>query len=155
MRQGGRNKGLANLPEPSRIDVRMHIAEIAASGARNVSNVKALLKTAHPRLLAALSEGTLTINRAMQLGKLPPGQQLQQDILQIEDAATNRLIRRCLGGSAEALNNADVLTVLTLLRQQITSQPRSVVVRHGSSRQGIIFLSRDLFKQVQESDTTP
>jgi hypothetical protein len=146
---------LANLPEPSRIDVRKQIAEIAAAGARNVSNVKALLKTAHPRLLAALSEGTLTINRAMQLCRLPPGQQLQQYILQSEDAATTRVIRRCLGASEEASKNADVSTVLTLLGQQITNQPRSVVVRPSSSRQSIILLSRDLFEQLQESDTTP
>jgi hypothetical protein len=91
----------------------------------------------------------------MQLCKLPAGQQLQQYILQSEDAATNRVIRRCLGGSEEASKNADVSTVLTLLRQQITNQPKSVVVRSSSSQQSIIFLSRDLFKQLQESDTTP
>src|SRR5271157_3391679 len=65
MRAGGKYKGLANLPEAQYMDVRHQIAAVAGVGTRNVSNVKTMLKIGHPRVKAALQEGTLTINRAM------------------------------------------------------------------------------------------
>jgi len=70
MRAGGKYKGSANLPEAQHIDVRQEIACVAGVGARNVSNVKTILEVAHPRLLEALRDGTLTINRAVQFCKL-------------------------------------------------------------------------------------
>ena len=63
---------MANLPEAQHVDVRREIARFAGVGAsgRNVSNVKKILQTAHPRLICALQDGTLTINRALQFCKL-------------------------------------------------------------------------------------
>jgi hypothetical protein len=66
MRAGGKYKGWANSPNVQRIDVRQEVANAAAVGARNVTNVKTLLKLAHPRLIEALRDGTLSINGAMQ-----------------------------------------------------------------------------------------
>jgi hypothetical protein len=66
MRAGGRYKGSASLPEAQHIDVRQEIAWAAGAGARNVSNVKSILEVAHPRLIEALRDNTLTINRATQ-----------------------------------------------------------------------------------------
>ena len=77
MRDGGKYKGLANLPDVQRIDVRQEVADAAAVGARNVAKVKTLLKLAHPRLMEALRDGTLTISR-LQLG---PERFLLTDIL--------------------------------------------------------------------------
>jgi hypothetical protein len=71
MRAGGKYKGLASLPDVQRIDVRQEIASVAAVGARNVSKVKTILEVAHPRLIEALRNSTLTINRAIQFCKLP------------------------------------------------------------------------------------
>ena len=71
MRAGGKLKGLANLPEADRIDVRKEIARTAGVGDRNVSNVRTILQRAHPILVGALKEGALSINRAHQLCKLP------------------------------------------------------------------------------------
>jgi len=70
MRAGGKYKGSATLPDLERVDVRQQIATIAGVGARNVSNVKTILQVAHPRLIEALTDGTLTINGAMRLCKL-------------------------------------------------------------------------------------
>src|SRR5262252_8366522 len=80
MQIGGKYKGSANLPEAQRIDVRQEIAKIAGVGAsgRNVSNVKKILQTAHPRLISALQDGTLTINRALHFCKLDKNQQLTE-----------------------------------------------------------------------------
>ncbi len=71
MRAGGKCKGLAHLPEAQHMDVRQQIADAAGDGTRNVSNVKTILKNAHPRLIAALLNGTLSINAAMQFCNVP------------------------------------------------------------------------------------
>ena len=62
MRAGGKHKGSATLPDVQRIDVRQQIAAIAGVGARNVSNVKTILQFAHPRIVQALMDGTLTVS---------------------------------------------------------------------------------------------
>ena len=81
MRVGGKYKGLANLPDLQRIDVRQEIANIAGVCARNVRNVETILETAHPRLIEALQSSTLKVNRATQFCKLPRAEQLEQFIL--------------------------------------------------------------------------
>jgi ParB-like chromosome segregation protein Spo0J len=154
MRQGGKLKGLANLPEPSRIDVRKQIAQMAAAGARNVSNVKVILQTAHTRVIDALSEGALTINRAMQLCQLPPHQQVQQFVRDSEKAVTTQVIRRCVRRNKQLSSDGDVSTILERLRLQICEQPGSVVIRASRSQRSTILLSRDLFNQLHGSDTT-
>jgi len=74
MRAGGKYKGWANLPDVQRIDVRQEIARVAAVGARNVSNVKTILEVAHPRLIEALRNSTLTIKDAVAENKtIHPG----------------------------------------------------------------------------------
>jgi hypothetical protein len=85
MRAGGKYKGLASLPDVQRIDVRQEIAGVAGVGARNVSNVKAVIETAHPRMIEALGNGTLTINRAIQFCNLPRAEQLEQFIRYSEE----------------------------------------------------------------------
>jgi hypothetical protein len=80
MRTGGKCKGLANLPDVQRINVRDEIAAVAAVGSRSVGDVETILETAHPRLIEALRSGALKINRAMQLCRLPQAEQLEQFI---------------------------------------------------------------------------
>jgi hypothetical protein len=99
MRAGGKYKGSANLPEPQRIDVREEIAEIAGVSARHVANVKTILEVAHPRLIEALQNSTLTINRAIQFCKLPRAEQLEQFIQYCEERATNKVIRRSIAAA--------------------------------------------------------
>ena len=64
---GGKHKGLANLPKAQHIDVREKIADLAGVSPRTVGNVKIIVKKAHPQLVEALHNGTITINRALQL----------------------------------------------------------------------------------------
>ena len=101
MRAGGKYKGLATLPEAQHIDVRQEIASAVGVGARNVSNVKTILKNAHPRLIAALFNGALTINGAMPFCKLPQAEQLEHFIRQSEDREINKVIRRSVSRPKE------------------------------------------------------
>jgi hypothetical protein len=145
MRAGGKYKGSANLPEAQHIDVLQEIANIAAVGARNVSNVKTILQTAHPRLVEALRDGTLTINRAIQFCKLPGAEQLEQFIRYSEERATNKVIRRSIARPKEEKISPDVVTVLDALQHQEARQPGSVAVRVGRHKRTVVLIGQDLF----------
>jgi hypothetical protein len=132
MRAGGKYKGLANLPEAQHIDVRQEIASAAGVGARNVGNVKTILRNAHPRLITALLNGTLTVNGAMPLCR------------QSEDREINKVIRRSVSRPNEEKTSADVATVLDALQQQEARQPGSVLLQFGRFRRTAIVIGQDL-----------
>jgi hypothetical protein len=144
MRAGGKYKGLANLPEAQHIDVRQEIASTAGLGARNVGNVKTILKNAHPRLITALLNGTLTINGAMPFCKLPKAEQLERFIRQSEDREINKVIRRSVSQPKEEKTTADVATVLDALQQQEARQPGSVLLQVGRFQRTVILIGQDL-----------
>ncbi len=144
MRSGGKYKGWANLPEAQHIEVRREIACVAGVGARNVSNVRTILQTAHPRLKEALRDGTLTINRAMQFCKLPRAEQLEQFIRYSEERATNKVIRQSIARAKEEKTSLEVVAVLDALRQQEARQPGSVAVRVGRHKRTVVLIGQDL-----------
>ena len=144
MRSGGKYKGWANLPEAQHIEVRQEIARVAGVGARNVSNVKTILQTAHPRLKEALRDGTLTINRAIQFCKLPRAEQLEQFIRYSEERATNKVIRQSIARAKEEKTSLEVVAVLDALQQQETRQPGSVAVRVGRHKRTVVLIGQDL-----------
>jgi hypothetical protein len=145
MSVGGKHKGWANLPEAQHIEVRQEIARAAGVCARNVSNVKTILQTAHPRLQKALRDGTLTINRAIQFCKLPRAEQLEQFIRYSEERATNKVIRQSIARPKEEETNLDVVAVLDALQQQEAQQPGSVTVRVGRHKRTVVLVGQDLF----------
>jgi hypothetical protein len=134
MRTGGKCKGLANLPEAQHIDVRQQIADAAGVGTRNVSNVKTILKNAHPRLIRALLNGTLTINGAIQFCKLPQAEQLEHFIRHSEERETNKVIRRSIARLKAKKISPNVGAVLDTLQQQEARQPGSVLLQVGHTR---------------------
>jgi hypothetical protein len=138
---------LANLPDAQRIDVREEIAKAAGVCPRNVANVKALLKLAHPRVTEALRDGTLTINRALQLCKFPRAKQLEQFIRYSEERATNKVIRRSIARPRGEKSSLEVLPLLDSLRQQEARKPGSVVVRVGRHQRTVILVGRDLLPE--------
>jgi hypothetical protein len=144
MSTGGKYKGWANLPEAQHIEVRREIARVAGVGARSVSNVRAILQTAHPRLIEALQEGTLSINRAIHFCKLPRAEQVEQFIRYSEERATNKVIRRSIARPKEEKISPDVVTVLDALQHQEARQPGSVPVRVGRHKRTVVLIGQDL-----------
>jgi hypothetical protein len=144
MRTGGKLKGLANLPEAHRINVREEIARAAGVGDRNVTNVRTILQGAHPSLIQALQEGVLSINRAIQLCNLPKAGQLEQFIRYTEERAINKVIRRSIPQPNEKKASLDVVSVLDALQQQEAREPGSVKVRVGRQKRTVILIGEDL-----------
>jgi hypothetical protein len=145
MRTGGKHKGSAYLPEAQHIDVRQEIASAASVCPRNVSNVKTLLETAHPRLIEALRDGTLKINRAIQFCKLLRAEQLEHFIRYSEERITNKVIRQSTAQPKEKTAIRDVAAILDALRRQEASKPGSVAVRVGRHKQTVVLIGQDLF----------
>jgi hypothetical protein len=144
MRAGGKFKGLANLPEAQHIDVRQEIARAAGVGERNVSNVRTILQRAHPILIGALKEGTLTISRASQFCSLPKAEQVELFIRYSEERATNRVVRQSIRPPKEKKVSLDVLAVLDALQRQEAQQPGSVAVRVSRHKRTVLLIGRDL-----------
>jgi hypothetical protein len=148
MRSGGKFKGLAILPKAQHINVRREIARIAGVGDRNVSNVETILETAHPRVIDALQNGTLTINRATQFCKLPRVEQVEQFVHYSEERATNKVIRQAIRGPAKIETSIDVIPVLDALQRQHAQQPGSVAVRVGRHKSTVIMVGKDLIAAI-------
>lgn len=147
MRTGGRYKGLAILPEAHRIDVRREIAVAAGVGARNVSSVKLILEVTHPRLIEALQDGTLSVNRALQLSKLPKTQQVEHFIRYSEEHATNKVIRRSIPQPKKEKASVDVVAALDALQHMEAQRPGSVAVRVGRHKRSVVLIGQDFFAE--------
>lgn len=151
MRTGGKLKGLANLPEAQHIDVRKEIARAAGVGDRNVANVRTILQRAHPRLIEALRDSTLSVNRVIQFCKLPRAAQLEQFIRYSEDRATNNVIRRAIPHPRETKALPDVVVVLDTLQRKEAQQPGSVAVRVGRHKRTVVLVGEEDLLVVQHS----
>jgi hypothetical protein len=143
MRFGGKYKGLAHLPEAQHVDVRQQVADMAGVCPRNVGNVETILEIAHSTLIDALGNGTLKINRAMQLCELPRPEQLVEFIRYSEERATNRVIRRSIPQPKEKKASLDVIAVLDAIRCQEMRQPGSVAVRIGRHKRTVVLVGQD------------
>jgi hypothetical protein len=141
-RAGGKHKGSAKLPEAHRLDVRQEIADAAGVGARNVSKVKAILRSAHPKLKEALFTGTLSIHRAFQWSALSKSQKAAAFANYQWNRTTGKIIRQTLAPKKEQPVTLDALSVLRALQIQEEAQAGSVLVRMGSLRNTVVLLGR-------------
>jgi hypothetical protein len=142
---GGKYKGLANLPKPEQIDVRREIARIAGVGSRNVSNVKTILRRAHPALIDGLSNGSLRIHRAMKWCTLSQAQQGDQFVKYAVECRKKRAIRRSLASLMKEKVGSDTLSALRRLRNREVGEPGSLLVRTTRLQRTVILLGRDFF----------
>jgi hypothetical protein len=144
MRAGGKYKGSANLPEAQHIDVRQEIANAAGAGARSVSDVKRILQTGHPKLIEALREGALKINRAIQWCRLPKARQLEEFTHYTWKCETSKVIRQSINRLKKDNGSPDFTAVLDALQQQEARQPGSVLLQVGRLQRTVILLGQDL-----------
>jgi hypothetical protein len=155
MRAGGKLKGLANLPEAHRIDVRREIADIAGVCPRNVGNAETILTIAHPALIEALGNGTLKINRAMQFCKSPHAEQLEEFICYSEERATSKVIRRCLMQQPKSEIRLDTGAVLEALNRREQLHSGSFSVRIVRTKGTVILVGQGLLDEINAQTELP
>jgi hypothetical protein len=154
MRAGGKYKGLANLPEAQHLDVRQEIAHTARVGSRNVSKVKTILQTAHPRLIDALAQGRLRIHRAHQWCRLPKAKQLEQFTRYTWERKRDKVIRQAIAQPKADTTSPDLIMLLDAMRRQETRQPGSVVLRVSRLRRTIVLIGEDLLTDLPSQGGT-
>jgi len=145
---GGKNKGLANLPEAHQVDVREEIAYLADACPRNVSKVKTILKNAHSQLIEACRTGVVTIHRALQLCRLPMAEQIEPLSRYLNERSSGKTIRQAVNQlrMEKMAPNPDVL--LRALLQQETQKPGSIRIRAGTCKETLILIGQDYWPEL-------
>jgi hypothetical protein len=140
---GGKHKGLANLPEAEHIVVRDKIGDLAGVSPRTVSNVKIILKKAHPSLIAALHNGVITTNRALALCH---GERCKQQVEELANFMLARSNNKTNSAYIDKLQvdklSANLPVLLAKLKQFETTNPSSVEVRPGAGKNTVIVLGK-------------
>jgi hypothetical protein len=140
---GGKHKGLANLPNAEHIDVRQEIAGLASVCPRNVGSVKIILKKAHPQLIEALRNGTVKINRALQLCRLQKAEQIEALAHFLGERSSSKTTDEFIEKLRLEKLSADIGTLLIALQRFQALKPGSVEVRPGTRTRTVILVGKD------------
>jgi hypothetical protein len=149
MRTGGKCKGSTNLSKADRIEVRREIADAAGTGTGNVDKVKAILRSAHPNLIAALQNGSLRIHRAWKWCKLSKSQQ-KEEFASYEEERTRRKILREFGGQSQA--SFDQRQILEALQLFETRHPGQIMIRRSAKQGTVVILGQDLVEEIKATE---
>ena len=139
---GGKYKGLANLPKAEHIDVREKIANLAGVSPRAVGSVKTILRRAHPSLVEALHNGTITINGALEVCKFDRTQQVEE-LAQFLAKKSNSKINRVYTDKLRIEQiGADLNVFFAKLQQFEALNPGSLEVRPGTGKKTVIVVGK-------------
>ena len=147
-RTGGQNKGSSKLTEAQRLDVRSEIAAAAGVSAGNVTKVKQLTMTAHPKLLQALRSTEISIHRAWLWSKSPPEKQREAFWLYQSERGIKKTIRTLVSrqrskSSPSVPDVGDLIRLLSALESGKLG-PVGVAVINAPGR--AVFLTEELFR---------
>lgn len=126
-REGGRGKGMANVPEPQRGTSRDHAASQTNVGARTVQHAATVLAKATPEVVAAVDRGKLAVSAAAELSKLSPDR--QREVLARSDTRKDGEIRGGLVRAyAKQAEKAEVARQIEAEPPPMPSGPFRVIV---------------------------
>jgi hypothetical protein len=147
---GGKHKGLADLPKAQHVDVREKIAELAGVSSRTVGNVKLILKKAHPSVVEALHNGTITINAALEVCKFDRTRQVEELARLLMKRSNNKTYREYVDKLQVEQLGADLSVFLAKLQQCEATKPGSVEVRSGTGKKTVIIVGKDHLNTLAE-----
>ncbi|HEV7676005.1 MAG TPA: hypothetical protein VGQ12_15850 [Candidatus Angelobacter sp.] len=151
---GGKDKGLANLPEAKQIDVRQEIAYLAGACPRNISKVKTILRKAHFRLIEACQTGIVTIHRALQLCRLDMAEQIEQLSRYFNERSRGKTTRQAINVLRMEKMAPEPGVLLRALLQRETQTPGSIVIKAGTRKRTLILVGRDYWAELTSSMET-
>jgi hypothetical protein len=140
---GGKHKGLANLPKAQHIDVREKIGALAGVCSRTVGNVKLILKKAHPSVVEALHNRTITINAALEVCKFDRTRQVEELAFYLSRRANNKTYREYTDKLQVEQLDAGLSVLFAKLQQFEATKPGSVEVRSGTGKKTVIIIGKD------------
>lgn len=145
---GGKHKGSANLPKDEHIDVRQEIASLAGVCARNVAKVKIIRKKASPQLIEALRNGTVKIDRALQICRLPWAEQIETLAHFLAERSAGKTTREYIDKLRVEKLSGNIGTFLTALQRFQTIKPGAVEVRPGTRNKTVILVGKDHWNEL-------
>jgi hypothetical protein len=147
-RIGGRAKGLSNLTEADRVDVRQEIADAAGVCAANVRKVQQLRKTALPEILDALRAGEIRIHRGWKLSRLTTADQLKSLQLYRSKKGVGKAIRQMIARhkTKHPPNVFDLGTLLHRLSELDLDEAGSITVSGVKVQGKGVYLSEELMQ---------
>jgi hypothetical protein len=145
---GGKEKGLANLPEAKQIDVRQEIAYLAGACPRNISKVKTILSKAHFRLIEACQTGIVTIHCALQLCRLPMAEQIEQLSRYLNERSSGKATRQYIEAFRMEKIGPKAGVLLRALLHREAREPGSVLMRAGTRKQTVILIGQDCWADI-------
>jgi hypothetical protein len=148
---GGKYKGLANLPKAQQIDVREKIAGLAEVSPRTVGNAKIILKKAHPSLVEALHNGTITINGALEVCKFERTQQVEELARFLANKSNSKTNRVYIDKLHVEQLSADLNLFFAKLQHFEAANPGSVEVRSGTGKKTVIIVGKGHLNTLQQA----
>jgi len=130
--------------------VREKIADLAGVCSRTVGNVKTLLKNAHPSLVEALHNRTITINGAMEVCKFERMQQVEELARFLARKSNNNTKRMYIDKLHVEQLGADLAGFFTKLQQFEATKPGSVELRSGTRKKTVVIVGKDHLNTLAE-----
>jgi len=159
---GGQSKYPSHLTEAHRMDVRSKIASIAGVSTGNVTKVKQLRETAHPRVELAVRTGEISIHKGWQWSRLSPQQQSRHLEEHQSRKGTNQTSRRLIQRHVARLSPTQLIPVTlgSLLKPIVPDRSAvldSIVVTEVDAPGNIAYLTKDALSTLRsiEESTCP
>jgi hypothetical protein len=154
---GGQTKGSSNLTEAQRLDVRSEIAVIAGVSTGNVTKVKQLRETAHPRVDLAVRTGEISIHKGWQWSRLSPQQQSRQLAEYKSRKGTSQTSRRLIQRHVARLSPTQPIpTTLGSLLKPIfldrSAALESIVVTEVDAPGNVAYLTNDALSALRSME---
>ena len=105
--------------------------------------MKVILKKAHPSVIEALHNGTITINAALEICKFATTRQVEELARFLAKRANRKTYREYIDKLQVEQFSADLNVFLAKLQQSIATKPGSVEVRSGTGRKTVIIVGKD------------
>ena len=152
-RAGGYDKGWSKLTEAGRVDVRSGIAKAAGVCDGNVTKVKRLLTTAHPKVLEALQSGEVRIDRAWKWSKEPSEKQTEMLRVFRSKRGIGKAIRNLISRHNPKCIPAisDLESLLRFLSSHDSTELRSVPVSEVKACGKAVYVTEELAQDLELS----
>jgi hypothetical protein len=155
--RGGQNKGLSNLTEAQKVDVRSEIAIVAGVSVGNVAKVRLLLKSAHSEIQQAVRAEEISIHRAWQWSRLPAQQQLSELEEYRNRKGTNQISRRLIQKHVASLSSTQLVppSLGDLLKRLVPDGPApldSIIVTEIDVPGSIAYLTTDALRTLRSME---
>jgi hypothetical protein len=131
--------------------VREKIADLARVSSRTVGNVKLILKKAHPSVVVALHNSTITINAALEVCRFDRTRQVEELAGLLMRRSNNKTYREYIDKLQVEQLGADLSVFFAKLQQFEATKPGSVEVRSGTGNKTVIIVGKDHLNTLAEA----